>query len=531
LAQTIEPLDPPQPAPASHVSLIEEPPQTAREIIRRLGPGLIIAASIVGSGELIATTKTGAEAGFWLLWLILLGCVVKVFVQIEFGRFSIAQGKTSLRAMNLVPGPRLRVNWLVWYWVLMFTAGIGQLGGIVGSVGQSLALAIPLTGDVQQLMEVQDQRARFDYDVESRLRAAEADNRSTDRQAIEAEVVHERGPRPEIPENLRYTYDDIYWCVLLTAVTVVLLVNGRYSLVQSVSTILVAGFTAVTCFNLFALQTYPEWTIGWKDIAQGFSFSLPPSTSKGSPLFTALATFGIIGVGASELVSYPYWCLEKGYARFTGPRTSDASWGRRAQGWLRVMRWDAYCSMVIYTFATMAFYLLGAAVLSRAGLIPEGNQLIFTLTQMYVPVFGEWAAPVFLLGAIAVLYSTFFVASAGNARMAADCLGIFRIAAGTERSHQLWLRIFCALFPCLSVAIYVWSKDPVLLVMIGGLLQTLMLPMLAGAALYFRFYYCDERIRPSRLWDACLWLSSLCLLVVGLFGAWTFINKSLVMLD
>ena len=64
--------------------------------LRRVGvpsiAGFIIAGSIVGSGELIATTKTGAEAGFTLLWLILLGCVVKTFAQIEFGRYSINTG-------------------------------------------------------------------------------------------------------------------------------------------------------------------------------------------------------------------------------------------------------------------------------------------------------------------------------------------------------------------------------------------------------------------------------------------------------
>jgi len=49
--------------------LVEAPPRSVPGILRRLGPGLIIAGSIVGSGELIATTKTGAQAGFWLLWL------------------------------------------------------------------------------------------------------------------------------------------------------------------------------------------------------------------------------------------------------------------------------------------------------------------------------------------------------------------------------------------------------------------------------------------------------------------------------
>ena len=95
-----------------------EPPTKFFGIIKRLGPGLIIAGSIVGSGELIATTKTGAQAGIVLLWLIIIGCVIKVFVQVEFGRYTIINGRTALDGMNEVPGPRLGVNWLVWYWVL-----------------------------------------------------------------------------------------------------------------------------------------------------------------------------------------------------------------------------------------------------------------------------------------------------------------------------------------------------------------------------------------------------------------------------
>ena len=78
-----------------------------------------------------------------------------------------------------------------------------------------------------------------------------------------------------------------------------------------------------------------------------------------------MAAFGIIGVGADELIAYPYWCLEKGYARFTGPRSEDRPWVQRAHGWIRVMTYDACLSMVIYTTATVAFYLLGATVLHR----------------------------------------------------------------------------------------------------------------------------------------------------------------------
>ena len=50
---------------------IKEPPVGWRNSLRYLGPGLILSASIVGSGELIATTTLGAKAGFVLLWMVI----------------------------------------------------------------------------------------------------------------------------------------------------------------------------------------------------------------------------------------------------------------------------------------------------------------------------------------------------------------------------------------------------------------------------------------------------------------------------
>lgn len=101
------------------------------------------------------TTKTGAEAGISLLWLILLGCVVKVFVQLELGRFVISHGQTTLSSLNRVPGPRLgRINWVVLFWGFMMLTTVGQLGGIVGGVGQALAQTFPITGDAQAAVRI-----------------------------------------------------------------------------------------------------------------------------------------------------------------------------------------------------------------------------------------------------------------------------------------------------------------------------------------------------------------------------------------
>jgi hypothetical protein len=51
----------PQPAPPADV---RQPPVSFWRIVGSIGPGLIISANIVGTGELIGTTRLGADVGF-----------------------------------------------------------------------------------------------------------------------------------------------------------------------------------------------------------------------------------------------------------------------------------------------------------------------------------------------------------------------------------------------------------------------------------------------------------------------------------
>ena len=122
---------------------IKEPPHTLSKAIRQIGPGLILAASIVGTGELINTTSLGAKAGFSLLWLILLSCVIKVFVQVELGRYAITHGKTTLAAFDSLPGPRAGVSWLCWLWLIMMLTTQAQIAAMEGTVGQAAHMAFP----------------------------------------------------------------------------------------------------------------------------------------------------------------------------------------------------------------------------------------------------------------------------------------------------------------------------------------------------------------------------------------------------
>jgi Mn2+/Fe2+ NRAMP family transporter len=240
---------------------------------------------------------------------------------------------------------------------------------------------------------------------------------------------------------------------------------------------------------------------------------------------TAFGAFGIIGIGAAELIMYPYWCLEKGYAKYAGPRDGTAGWIDRARGWIRVLYVDAWASLVVYTFATVAFYLLGAAVLGRIGLNPEGRDMVRTLAAMYIPVFGSAAYVIFLSGAFAVLYSTLFVAAAGNARMVADALGLYGLTDASEAGRARWTRRISAVWPFAALVLYAFVRAPATMIVACGIAQSIMLPLLGAAALYFRYRRSDPNLRPGRLWDLMLWVAFAAFLVVGVWSVFTVFFK------
>lgn len=485
--------------PENEQSDIKDPPKTFGGILRQLGPGLIIAGAIVGSGELVATTAVGAEAGFVLLWLIIIGCLIKVFVQIEFGRYTIINGRTTLSGMNEVPGPRKRVNWLLWFWFIFTVVALVQLGGIIGGVGQALTIQQPITESGQVANEYHEKviGEKIQASIDARFGTGE-----------ESEPA--ATPAPEAEETPT-SNDSLIWCIIITVISIFILVVGRYRLIQNFSTALVASFTLVTIINVIYLQSLPDWRVSWDDLVSGMTFQIP----EGKGLAIALAAFGIIGVGATELIQYPYWCQEKGYAKWTGPRDDSPEWAARAEGWMKVLRWDAWCSMIVYTTATIAFYLLGAAILGRTGLDPSGDQMVRTLGEMYVPVFGSAAQAIFLFGAFAVLYSTYFVATASHARVSADAMRVFGVIKGDDASYQKWVRIFCIIFPLMFLASYAFFRAPKLLVLAGGLMGALMLPFLGVAGLFFRYKRCDPRLAPGRAWDIGLWISCIGMFITG----------------
>lgn len=462
-----------------------DPPTSFWGKMKHVGPGFILSASIVGSGELIATTLAGAQAGFVLMWFIIFSCLVKVAVQLEFGKHAILSGQSTMASFNDLPGPKLlQANWTIWTWLLLMLGKMLQVGGIVGGVVLAMVHFFPM------------------------LLADSGDNNS---QLSTLGVV----------------------VLYLVAASVALLVyQGYYLLIEKASLIMIAAFTIFTLASLVALQQ-TEFAISSGEIWNGMIPSLPENSVV---LMAAIGAFGITGVGGDEIMAYNYWLIEKGYAAYTGPRDDSPEWTQRAKGWIGIMYWDAILAMIAYTSMTVMFYLLGAAVLHRQNKLPAKSELISTLGDMYTSSLGPWARTVFVIGAIVVLYSTLFAALAAWSRMFADAFGrIGLYNFEDEKSRKKAIAIGAWVIPIGWATLYLLIAEPGKMVILGGLATVVILLIVVFATLYFRYRQAgksssplDESLLPGFAYDAWLWLSAIAIFLVAAYGIYDGVYKKLV---
>lgn len=431
---------------------IKEPPHTLLSRLRFLGPGFILSASIVGSGELIATTILGARAGFIMFWIIIVSCLVKVAIQLQFGKNAILTGETAMYSFNKLPGWRIgKANWSVWMVFILTLLKVVQIGGMLGGAALVLSMIFP-----------------------------------------------------SVP---------VYMWVFPLAIAVALMIyGGYYKLIEKTSLVMIGFFTILTIASLIAVR-YTAYSFEWSDIVDGLRFRLP-----GELVFLALGAFGITGVGSDEIISYNYWCLEKGYASYAGPRDDSKEWKERAEGWIKVMYLDAIAAMIIYTIVTAAFYILGASILHSRGEIPEGNAVISVLAGIYTQTLGEGVKFAFLAGAFFVLFSSVFATMAYWSRLFSDIwgrMGWIDFSDPVQRKKAIaW---FSWVFPMIWAVMFLFINLPVLMIFSGGVVGSVLLLVVLFAAFCFR-YREKQMVRKSFIFDILFVLSALSILLVAVYG-------------
>lgn len=121
-------------------------PPPVRPRLSLVGPGIVVAATGIGAGDLLATLIAGGRFGYLLLWAALVGTLLKIALAEGVGRWTLASGRTLFDGWARLPGPGVKVpgggtlNWAGLYFGIY-----AIIWGFVYGASAMTATGLPLT--------------------------------------------------------------------------------------------------------------------------------------------------------------------------------------------------------------------------------------------------------------------------------------------------------------------------------------------------------------------------------------------------
>ena len=316
-----------------------EPPAelTGRRVgalLRSFGPGAIIASVTIGSGETVFASRGGALFGYALLWCFIGGGLMK-FVQVyTAARYITLTGEHPIESWKYLPGPQ---GWAV---VLLSAMTI-------------LCFPLWLSGLPKMLGGL---------------------------------VVWIGG----LEGGTDLWSDGRVWGTLFAAAAILLTLVQSYGALERTQTLIVGVLLLFILLATFACR--PDWLA----VLQGSLVpSLPayqpwvgaryPDIAGRSPWLELGTYLGAIGGGTQDYFGYIGMLREKGWGLLGrrprgGPEGIDIAVDEanvgRARAWLRAPLADTGGSFLCVVVFTMAFMILGAALLHPGQVVPSGLQLL-----------------------------------------------------------------------------------------------------------------------------------------------------------
>ncbi|MFB9464220.1 Nramp family divalent metal transporter [Streptomyces cinereospinus] len=109
-----------------------------------IGPGIVVAATGVGAGDLVATLIAGSNFGYTLLWAAVIGCLVKISLAEAAGRWHLSTGRT------------LFDGWAgLGRWTTYFFAVYAVVWGFVYGAAAMSSSALPLQALFPDVMDLE----------------------------------------------------------------------------------------------------------------------------------------------------------------------------------------------------------------------------------------------------------------------------------------------------------------------------------------------------------------------------------------
>ena len=222
--------------------------KTRQGLLKIIGPGLLVAATGVGAGDLATGALTGTKLGVAVLWAVLVGALIKFVLNEGLARWQLATGQTALEGAILRPERT------------------------VSRIVQSVFLVYLLA---------------WSYFVASALMSACG------------VAAHAMAPLGNSAGD-----DKIIYGMAHSVLGVALVLGGGYKLIEKIMSVCIAVMfvTVVTT----AVMVGPDWS----QVAAGLVTPRIPHFAQGGLVWT-VALAGGVG-GTLTVLCYGYWIREKG---------------------------------------------------------------------------------------------------------------------------------------------------------------------------------------------------------------------------
>jgi Mn2+/Fe2+ NRAMP family transporter len=380
-----------------------------------LGPGILWANIAIGETHLALLPYAGALFGMSVLWLVLL---VHVFYypNFEYGpRYAVATGKSLLDGYWNTKIGK-PVFWL--FLALTFVTPPLLMASLGGLVGSALYAAFP----------------GISFGV---------------------------------------------WCVVAYVVTLLLILSGRYKLVEYIAKLLALVIVVIA---LFAFIAKPP-TIG------ALAGGLVPGYIAASGFMLLVVAILRMPTDPTTSIFLSKWAQEK-----------RSEWGDGTAARLSSLKKslvDIRTGFVISFVVATIFLSLGAVVLRPLGIVPEGIDVSVKLGDIYTQAFGRWIFPVFIVAAFVAFWGTYMSAMDGIFRLFSNV--IERLFEPSAKKNRLITSVYLVVVATAGLLMATVIQRPIVLVLLAVSMGLIYYPLIFGMNIWCVTKQVEPEFRPGKL--------------------------------
>ena len=326
----------------------------------RLGPGVFVTAAFIGPGTVMTASGAGAQFGYALLWAVLFSVVATIVLQEMAARLGVVTGDGLAHAIR-TSVPHTFVRWLMIALVLggiLFGNAAYQTGNLLGAATGLEILLVPVS-------------------------------------AVEDAATSANGPSVAA-----------WLSIAVAAMALTLIWTGRFSLIQTVLTALVALMGILFLIAAIAIRPDPlKLLAGLNPVSTDWRVSGEATGSGNSIWF-------VVGLIGTTVVPYNLFL----HASAAASRWGDADEVSRSA---RASMIDTVVSVAVGGLITAALLVTAAVAFGNGGSLETVRDIALQLK----PALGAWAEVLFASGLFAAGLTSAITAPLAAGYAAAGCFG------------------------------------------------------------------------------------------------------------